>query len=309
MPASAHHTFRHEAMLSPWQILISAQDPTYAAQAANAAFAEVDSIENTLSRFVDTSDVARINAAPAGTPVKTGIHTIECLQAAARLAQATAGAFDVTVGPLIRVWHNPDKSPRTPSPEELAAARARVGMHLLEIDQTAMTVRAKIDGVKIDLGGIGKGYGADRAADVLRDWGIERALVSAGTSTVLAMDAPENDEGWPVGVGGVGAEPEAPYTLALRNASLSGSGVYAKGSHIMDPHTGKPVEDRFAAWSLTTTGADADALSTAFMIMSTEKIEAYINAHPDTSAMIAQKQNEKNIRQKFGPWPQLKDTV
>lgn len=309
MPPSSHHTFKHEAMLSPWQILISAQDQTYAAQAADAAFAEVDLIEGALSRFIDTSDVAQINAAPAGTPVKVGVHAIDCLKAAARLSDATAGAFDVTVGPLIRVWRNPDKSPRTPSPQELAAARARVGMNLLEIDQTAMTVRAKVDGVKIDLGGIGKGYGADSAADVLRDWGIQRALVSAGTSTVLAMDPPEGEQGWPIGVGGVGAEPEAPYTLALQNASLSGSGVYAKGSHIIDPHTGRPVENRLAAWSLATTGADADALSTAFMIMTPEKIEAYTKAHPDTSAMIAQKQNEETVRQKFGPWPRLKDTV
>lgn len=309
MPPSAHHTFKHEAMLSPWQILISAEDPTYAAQAADAAFAEVDLIEGAISRFIDTSDVARINAAPPGTPVKVGEHAIECLKTAARLSQATAGAFDVTVGPLILVWRNPDKSPRTPSPEELDAARARVGMHLLEIDQTAMTVRAKVDGVKIDLGGIGKGYGADRAADVLRDWGIERALVSAGTSTVLAIDAPEGEQGWPIGVGGVGAEPEAPYTLTLRNGSLSGSGVYAKGSHIIDPHTGKPVQNRLAAWALAATGADADALSTAFMIMTPEKIQAYTKTHPDTSAMIAEKRNSQIQRLKFGPWTGLKDTV
>ncbi|HUW61258.1 MAG TPA: FAD:protein FMN transferase [Candidatus Bathyarchaeia archaeon] len=304
-----HHTFKHEAMLSPWQILISAEDPTYAAQAAAAAFAEVDLIEGTLSRFIDTSDAARINAAPAGTTVRVGEHAIECLKTAARLSDATGGVFDVTIGPLIRVWRNPDKSPRTPSPEDLAAARARVGMNLLEIDQTAMTVRTKVDGVNVDLGGIGKGYGADRAADVLRDWGIQRALVSAGTSTVLAIDAPEGEEGWPIAVGGVGAEPEAPYTLALRNGSLSGSGVYAKGSHIIDPHTGKPVENRLAAWSLATTGAEADALSTAFMIMTPEKIQAYTTAHTDTSAMIAEKQYNQIRRQKFGPWPGLKDTV
>ena len=304
-----HHTFKHEAMLSPWQILISAQDQTYAAQAADAAFAEVDLIEAALSRFIDTSDVTRINTAPAGTPVKVGEHAIECLKAAARLAEATAGAFDVTVGPLIRVWRNPDKSPRTPSPEELAAARARVGINLLEIDQTNMTVRAKTDGLMIDLGGIGKGYGADKAAEILRDWGIQRALVSAGTSTVLAIDPPETQQGWPIAVGGVGAEPEAPYTIDLRNAALSGSGVYAKGSHIIDPQTGRPVQNRLAAWSLTNTGADADALSTAFMIMTPEKIQQYTIAHPETSAMIAQKQNNQLVRQKFGPWPNLRNTA
>ena len=296
-------------MYSPWQILIAGEDEKYAAQAADAAFAEVDQVEEAISRFIDTSDVARFNAAPAGTAVKVGIHTIDCLESAGQLSKATEGVFDVTIGPLMRVWRNPDKSPRAPSTEELAAARAKVGMHLLEIDATQMTVRAKVEGVRIDLGGIGKGYGADKAADVLRDWGIERALISAGTSTVLALDAAENEEGWPIGVGGVGAEPEAPYTLALRNASLSGSGVYAKGSHIMDPHSGRPVENRLAAWSLAATGAEADALSTAFMIMTPERIEAWIKAHPGHSAMIAEKENAGVGRRKFGPWPGLKDTV
>lgn len=311
MAADDYLTFRHEAMTAPWEILVDAQDEDkkYAAQAAAAAFAEVDAIEGVLSRFRDTSDVSRINAASRGSAVRVGLHAMQCLKTAAKAAAATGGVFDVTVGPLILAWRNPDKTPRKPSPEELAAARAKVGMDLLELDEHNMTVTPKADGVTVDLGGIGKGYAGDAACGLLREWGIERALVSAGSSTVVAMDAPEGKDGWPIAVGGVGAEPEAPYRLALNNGALSGSGEFARGSHIIDPHTGRPVEDRLSSWSLCREGAMADALSTAFVIMEKEKIQAFVEEHKDISAMIAEMRGAEIARQRFGAWPGLKDTT
>jgi len=307
MAEKDYFAFKYEAMTAPWEILVDAegQDEKYAGQAAAAAFAEVDVVEGALSRFRDTSDVARINAARGGTAVRVGLHTMQCLQAAGKAHADTGGLFDVTVGPLILAWRNADKTPRTPSMEELAAARARVGMDLLELDGKNMTVTPKVDGVTVDLGGIGKGYAGDVACGLLREWGIERALVSAGTSTVVAMDAPQGKEGWPIGVGGVGAEPESPYTLALKNEALSGSGEFAKGSHIIDPRKGRPVTGRLSAWSLCGEGAMADALSTAFVIMEREKIRALVEAREGVSAMIAESRGKEIVRERFGEWPGL----
>ncbi|MCX5759858.1 MAG: FAD:protein FMN transferase, partial [Candidatus Hydrogenedentes bacterium] len=152
------HRFSHQAMASPWDIHVVYGDAVYAEQAAQAAFAEVDLIEREISRFIATSDVAQINNLALDMWARVGEHAIECLKASARVSADTGGAFDVTIGPLMACWRNPDRSPRTPSDAELAEARARVGMRLVEVDEKERRVRARASGVQVDLGGIGKGY-------------------------------------------------------------------------------------------------------------------------------------------------------
>lgn len=296
------HRFAHEAMATTFEVFVAGEDRAYAGQAADAAFAAIDQVEQELSAFIESSDVARINRLDAGQAAPVGLHALACLQAATKVARDTGGAFDVTIGPLMACWRNPDKSPRQPAESELAAARARVGMGLLEIDEAARTVRVKTAGVRVDLGGIGKGYALDCAAGLFEDWGIASVLLNAGGSTVLAVEPPPGKPGWPVGVGGVGDDPLPPETLALRRKALSGSGIAIKGRHIMDPHTGKPVDDKRAAWSLCTRAVEADALSTAFMVMTPEAVEQYCRAHPGVSALLVMDRGGEAVRRRFGPW-------
>ena len=297
------HRFRHTAMAAPFEIIVpEGGGLAYAQQASAAVFEEIDLIEKALSRFLEASDVSQINHLPADEWARVGHHTIACLKVAAELCARTGGTFDVTVGPLMRCWRNKDGSPRQPSDAELAEARSRVGIDLLELDESEQRVRVKKEGVSVDLGGIGKGYAVDCAAAILTEWEISSALINGGTSTVLALDAPPGEAGWMVGVGGTNQDPEGGGRIALCHKALSGSGTDARGRHIMDPRTGVPVGDKVAAWSLCPSATVADALSTAFMVMPISAIKEYCAKYPDTSGMVAFEEDGQTRRRSFGAW-------
>jgi len=294
------HRFEHQAMGSPWSIHAVYDDALYAAQAAQAAFDEVDRVEREISRYNETSDVSQINNLAPGTWARVGEHTLECLKSAMRACADTGGAFDVTIGPLMACWRNADRSPRTPSDTELASARTRVGMRLLEVDEKERSVRVRVAGAQIDLGGIGKGYAIGCATAILKEWGIASGLINGGDSSVYGFGNQPGRQGWPVGVGGVGDEAMPPYRLLLRDQSLSGSGVQVRGHHIMDPRTGRPAPGKRAVWALHPSAAMADALSTAFFVMKLEEVAEYCGKHFGTSAMIVLEGRTERLR--YGTW-------
>jgi len=325
--------FSHEAMATTFEVIIVHEDERYASQAAVAAFDEVDRLERELSRFIENSDVARINSAGANQPLQLGLDTFECLKIAMRVYAETNGAFDITIGSLLKCWRNEDGTPRKPSPKEIDIARLHTGTNLLQLNEAEHTVMLSASPVQIDLGGIGKGYAVDRVAELLRDWSIDVALVSGGYSSVLALDAPvarasrprieqgqdglatENkarmaspQKGWPLTMTDPAGRKEILARPFLQKAALSGSGVQ-KGGHIIDPRTARAVEGRIAAWSSARDAATADALSTAFMIMSPDEIKQYCGKHPKTLAMVIvdeghEKQPEEKIL-RFGPWEKV----
>jgi thiamine biosynthesis lipoprotein len=280
------HRFAHEAMATTFQAVIAGRDRAYAQQAAAAAFAEIDRIESALSRFVDSSDIARLNQSAPGQDVRIGGDAFDCLEISAQVCRDTNGAFDVTIGPLMSCWRNPDKSPRTPSETELAEARARVGMDKVQLDRATFSVRLKTAGMRIDLGGIGKGYALDCAAEILREWDISSALIDGGDSTVMAIGHAADGKGWPLGVGGSGPDKPSIGKVYLTDVALSGSGIEVQGHHIFDPRKGEPAIGKLATWSVCPKAAIADALSTAFMVLSPPEVEDYCAAHTDTCAML-----------------------
>ena len=320
-PVPGMKRFSHEAMATTFEILIVHEEERYARQAAAAAFAEVDRLEGELSRYVENSDVARINSLPAGEPLVLGLDTFECLKISARIYAETDGAFDITIGSLLRCWRKDDGTPRTPSDEELEQARQLTGTDLMHLDENEHTVVLSASPVQVDLGGVGKGFAVDRVAELLREWSIETALVSGGYSSVLALEAPIlKNKGGPVpsAVEGTPSPRGWPLTLShpadrsrvlarphLCGAALSGSGVQ-KGGHIISPRTGRPISGKLAAWSGAPDAATADALSTAFMIMSPKEIEKYCAEHPDTRAMVIlderDEETEKEKILRFGRW-------
>lgn len=277
--------FSHEAMATTFEVIIVHEDERYARQAAIAAFDEVDRLESELSRFLENSDVARINSLPANQPLQLGLDTFECLKIAQRIYTETNGAFDITIGSLLKCWRNNDGTPRNPSPKEIDLARLHTGTNLLQLDETEHTVRLSASPVEIDLGGIGKGYAVDRVAELLRDWSIDVALISGGYSSVLALDSPPEKKGWPLTMTNPAGKKEVLARPFLQKAALSGSGVQ-KGGHIIDPRNIQPVEGRRAAWSSAPDAATADALSTAFMIMGLDEIKRYCSLHQNTLAMV-----------------------
>jgi len=299
--------FAHEAMATTFEVIVVHEDRKYAQQAAAAAFDQVDRLEAELSRFVENSDVSRINNLPTGAPLILGLDAFECLRLSVQIYCQTGGAFDVTIGPLMACWRDSSGASRTPGEQELEAARGRVGADSLLLDEGRHTVELLKAPVQVDLGGIGKGYAVDRMGEVLREWDVPVALVHGGYSSVLALDAPPGMKGWPLTF----THPQNGTTIArvqLCHRALSSSGV-RKGQHIIDPRTGRPVDAKLAAWSSARDAATADALSTAFMIMDVGEIERYCSTHSDATSLLILGPGGEGSKAdqivQFGPWSEI----
>jgi uncharacterized protein (TIGR03663 family) len=298
-------SFSHEAMATSFEVFILHEDGHYARQAAQAAFDKLDELEQELSRYIENSDISRVNNLAAGQSAKVGPDTFECLQISRRIFAETNGAFDITVGSLMSCWLNPDKTLRVPSKEELSLARQRTGMNHLQLDKSGYTVQLLRDDVQIDLGGIGKGFAIDKMAELLRDWSIDVALIHGGYSTALGIGAPKGKQGWPVTLSNPHNPRQTLARLYLQNQALSGSGLQ-KGRHIIDPRKQEPVEGSSAAWACACDAATADALSTAFMVLSPDEVRQYCSRHPDVLAMVILEEGGKDAQKdkilRFGQW-------
>ncbi|NUO82624.1 FAD:protein FMN transferase [candidate division KSB1 bacterium] len=301
------HRFAHKAMATVFEVFIQHENAGYAQQAAFEAFHELDRLEQELSRFLPNSDISRINHLTQNETISLGEAAFECVQQCLRVHADTGGAFDITVGPLMDIWLNKDKSPRTPTPEELEAARQRVGMQHFRLEEAQYTITILSEQrVGVDLGAFGKGYAVDRLADLLREWSIATALIHGGMSSIFAMGAPfERMTGWPIAINNPWNRAQTVTTLLLRDRAVSGSGLQ-KGQHIIDPRTGHPVAGPRAAWAATASAAMSDGVSTAFMLMSAEEVERYCAAHEETWAMLGVGESQEEITLgnflQFGNW-------
>ncbi len=297
--------FSHQAMAAIFEVIIVHEDAHYAQQVAHAAFDELDRLESELSRFIENSDICRINNLPANRPLRLGLPTFECLQIANHIYAETNGAFNVTIGSLLACWRNKNGTPLTPSQDQLDLARKRTGMHLLKLDEAEHTIQLLASPIQIDLGGIGKGYAVDKMAELLREWGINTALINGGHSSILALDAPSGTKGWPLILSNPADRKQTLARLHFQHKSLSASGL-KKGRHIIDPRTAQPVKEKKAAWASALDAATSDALSTAFMVMSPGEIKKFCSCHPDTIAMAILQDGDKDIQKDkillFGPW-------
>ena len=274
----------HRAMATMFEIFIAQADQAAARGAAEAAFVEIDRLERLLSRFMPYSDISRINAAEPGKAVVVEIETAECLQAARRMWERTDGAFDVTAG----------------SPPRGRGEKAAAGMNRIAIDADTMSVSRLDAGVRIDLGGIGKGYALDRAADLLGEWGVRNALLHGGTSTVRAIGHRPGRDGWQADLRSPSDDQAALGAVMLRDCSFSGSST-AQSRHIIDPRTGKPVDAGRAAWAIAPDATTADALTTALCVMHDEEIKRFAKANPKLSFVIGRRVQGRWRLEAIGP--------
>jgi len=294
------HRFASRAMGSVFEVLIAGEEPEYARQAAGAALEELARLEHELSRFEPASDVAAVNALGAGESVRVGLATFECLKMAAAVSAETAGAFDVAIGALVALWRGQGGRTPQPSDDELADARVRSGMDLVVLDESEHAVGLKAAGVRVDLGGIGKGYAVDQMAAVLKEWSIEAALIHGGLSSALAIGSPPDREGWSVSLRAPEGSGASLGTVCLCDQSLSGSSLRSRSgcfggvgsasapgrAPILDPRRGRPAAENLAAWAMAGSAALTDALSTAFVVMSAAEVKEYCGRHPEVSGML-----------------------
>lgn len=241
------HSFNHAAMATHFQVRISHLDRTLAAQAAQAAFDLVDSLESRLSRFRINSEIARMADLAPGAKMVLTEPTFACLQIAKQMERATRGAF-------------------CPTPAALQAQPFLPEWELLPGEHAILCVSGRLD---FDLGAIGKGFALDRAAELLQQWDCPSFLLVAGGSSVLAGDGPDDTPGWSCGLGEDGAS----QRFFLTRASLSGSGLSVKGSHILDPRTGHTALRQKRAWVIAETASESDALSTACMVLTEPELK------------------------------------
>ena len=256
---------------------ILSSDAALAASAAEAAFSRIDVIEGLLSRFNDTSDVSLIAALKPGEVGVVAPETMDVLPASARGCAETGGAFEPTVGPVMRRLKKAGMAWNKMSEEDLEDAFARGGMQRLVLDVEHRRVSVKADRLgratplELDFGGIGKGVALDECAKILEGEQFEMTdyLLDAGTSTQLMRGGP-----WKIGVGGVWkARTRLDTVLELRDGAVSGSGFELQGEHVVDVKRKRAARRWAQTWSRAQSAAVSDALSTAALSMDVAELE------------------------------------
>jgi len=245
-------------------------------EAANAAFDELHRLHNLLSIYRPDSAWSEINRLAAQKPVVLSPEVFSLLSRCLLYNRRSQGTFDITIGPLMKAWGIFKGNGRLPTPEEVAAALAKVGSRHLRLNPADRTVRFDIEGVEINPGGVGKGYAVDRMVRILRKKGIDTALVMASSSTIYGMGAPPGEpRGWRVDIRNPRRPRQHSATQAfLRDMSLSTSGGYAQTfhaggrvfSHIMDPRTGHPARGMLLVSVTAPRALDSEAWTKPFFI-------------------------------------------
>lgn len=260
-----------------FRIVLYADDAERANHAIRAAFDRVADLDNKLSDYKPDSELNTACRVAVGRVVTISADLATVLQASQALSEATDGAFDVTVGPLIRLWRRARQTRVLPSPEALAEARRLSGYRKLRVGER--TLRVEIPGMQLDLGAIAKGYAADEALRLLAGRGFPRALVAASGDLAIG-DAPPGKAGWDIGVDSLNSpDKDFTRTLQLHNAGVSTSGdteqyVEIEGvrySHIVNPATGKGLTRRIGVTVVAAKAIDSDGLATAASVVTEQR--------------------------------------
>ncbi len=260
----------------------------------SAALDEVDRIDRLMSHYRQDSPLSRINRESAIAPVKVEPELFDFIKECLRFSRESDGAFDITVGPLMKAWGFFHGEGRMPREAELSDARNKIGYQRVIMNEEAKTVRFGRAGVELDLGGIAKGYAVDRAVNILKQQGIERALVSAGGSTIYGLGSPPEDNGWEVEIQDPIDHKKSVAVVRLKNRALSVSGSYEKFfevdgvrySHIMNPRTARPVQNVLSVAVMTGNGTTGDALDNVFYVLGVEESRTFLQRYPATEVLF-----------------------
>jgi thiamine biosynthesis lipoprotein len=292
-----------QAMGSELRVAVWTEREAAARAAIDAAFTEFDRLESALSVWRAQSDVQRLNAAAGADAVAVGPDVMAVLEAAADASRETKGAFDITFGAFSDIWRfDHDQDNRVPAPEEVAARLPLIDHAAVVLDRAAGTARITRPGVKVHLGGIGKGYAVDRAAAILRAAGFDDFALQAGGD--LYASGRRGNRPWRVGLNDPrGAGGESFAAIELRNETFSTSGDYerffvkdgVRYHHILDPRTGQPARLCRSVTIVASSALQADWLSTGVFIMGPDEGMALVERLAGVEAVIVTAANDVKV--------------
>jgi thiamine biosynthesis lipoprotein len=290
----------HVVMGTFARVVAVAADSNTAKGCIEAAFAEIEKVEKLMSYHKSDSEISELNRDGFRQAVKVSKSTYEVLQRSIEFSKLSGGAFDVTVGPLVDLWHSAEEVNSLPADAELQQARSKVGYDKLILDANEMSVRFAAEGMRVDLGGIAKGYVLDKAVEAIQKGGAVGGMVDIGGEIRCFGSPPAGQNIWRIGLQDPAVAKDAMNTgkplliLRLTDAAVSTSGDYRRFvtiggkrySHIVDPESGYSSESLASVTVICPSATDADALSTAVTVMGKEKGLALIEQMPGVEAIL-----------------------
>lgn len=317
-PALAAYTFREPHMGTMWEITLWAANKQTAERGSRAAFTRIKALDKVMSDYRPDSELMQLCQKAGGTPVPVSEDLFNVLVAARETARRSEGAFDVTVGPVVKLWRQARHTRKMPEAAELTKALELVGYDKMILDEKNQTVQLLKKGMQLDLGGIGKGFAADAALAVLRKRGLPRAMIAGGGDIVVGGPPPKQP-GWAIGIANLDDSDGQPVkVLLLQNAAVSTSGdaeqfVEIGGicySHVVDPRTGIGLVGRQSATVVAPTGTLADSLSKVVGVLGPARGMVIVDDTPGAAACMMRK-TDKGIAffasKRFADIPQRKE--
>lgn len=286
----------HDAMGTTFEVAAYGASIEFLAAVVNEIFEEIDGLEQQMSKFRYDSEISHINRNAARHPIMVEPKLFGLIQYALSMSRETGGAFDITIGPLMKSWGFFRQEGRVPGPAEIAQILKSTGHEHVKTDPDARTVWFDKERVELDLGAIAKGYAINRAVGILRGYGVTSALVSSGMSSIYALGSPPGEQAWEIKLRNPFDSSKAADTILLKNCSVSTSGNYVRFfkldgktySHIINPATGWPAEGMLSTAVASPDATESEALSTAFYVLGPERAARILAARPNLSVVYYQ---------------------
>ncbi len=271
-----------------------AADSRTAKACVEAAFSQLKRVDELMSDYKSDSQLSQVNRDAFKEPVHVDDDLFEVLDIAVEYSRQTDGAFDVTVGPVVKLWREAEETGALPPEEDIAQAGSKVGFEKLILDRENKTVRFKVDGMRLDLGGIAKGYAIDLAIEAMQKAGAIGGLVDVGGDVRCFGPPSDSKESWLVGLQDPSVENQLLLVLKLRGVAVATSGGYRrfaeidgkKYSHIINPQASSAADELVSVSIVARTATAADALATAVSVMGREKGLALVESLAQTEAIL-----------------------
>lgn len=292
------YSFEKGLMGSPFKLVFYASGDSLARVAAEKAFKRVEELNEIMSDYRDGSEINRLSAqSGSGKWVHVSKDLFEILAISQDISAKTGGAFDATLGPLVQMWRHATRKGIFPPEEEIRDAKARTGYRKMKLDRKTQSILLTQKGMRLDIGGLGKGYAAEEAVKELKKLGITSAMMDAGGKIVLT-NPPPGSKGWNINVSNGSDSLKA---MQLSNVALATSGpTYrymehngVRYSHIVDPKTGIGLLFHVRTTVISPDGTVADALATAFSVAGIAQSKKYLRNFKGSRVWLVEKQGEK----------------